>query len=616
MPRALALLLVLAVACLPALARAGDAHDNLCSSLTRGSVSGAALERALEQGASPDAPCPITKRDMRLRWEGLALLLATGGAAAVVPGWLGPRAWEEHTQVVPVPPLALASQRRSERGVDLLLEAGADPVGLEGEFAGAVGRGELAWAELLAGTPADRRVGELPRALLTPAQLGRLLALEPGLADAEIDWHEAAARFEVHPEMLDLLLAGGLPHRSTHGAFQKAVDQDRMAFGAALARTGADRRLWSIPASVLGDRDRLEQLVALRPDLEPLILLGSVILDAADRNPALLHQLEAAGLDPIELATPALRYGELEVVEKLVELGMDPSAQPRAPHALPLLTEAVTRGDDEATELLLDLGARVGPDGHHNAARRAARAGEVGLAIAVVERGADPALQPALWRAIVDEGIERRHPEMIEAALAPGRGRGMPGLEELAVRVIDQYRPELLPPLVAGSEDPVGVATAALGRAAEYGRPDDLRLALELGADPNRGTAPDGDSALHRGVGGWRHHQAETVAILVEGGADLQARDRQGLTPLGRALEERCWGAVEPLLAAGARPELALVEQALEQDRLDRDRAAAVTAIIRSEPEARPRDWKRLWRSAKRKRMDPKLVEALESAWR
>ena len=616
MPRALALLLALLVlvsAGAPRSAAAGP-HEDLCAALTGGQVSGTRVDRALAAGALPDEPCPVTRREMRLRMAGLALLLATGGAAAVVPGWLGPRAWEEHVEVVPFPPLALASQRRSRAGVQALLAAEAAPGGLEGEFGLAVAQGELGWAEFLASTPAERRVGPVPRAVVTPTQLDRLLALGPGLASAEFEWHEVGGGFDAHPQMVDELLTAGLPREALRGAFQAAVDEDRLAFAAALHRAGAPRSLWQIPPAVLGDHDRLERLVLLEPQLDQLIILDHALIEAGHRNPQLLRQLDRAGVDPVELARPGLTYGNLEVIEVLVELGLDPSREPSEPHRPPLLTDAASKGDREATELLLRLGARVGPDGRYNAARAAARSGELELAVLVTERGAEPDLQPTLWRAIVEEGITGRRPELIEAALAPGRGHGLPGLEALAVDVIDRYQPELLSPLVAGARDPVLVATAGLGRAAQYGRPDDVRLALALGADPNLRAGPDGDSALHRAVTGWRYYQAATVGALIDGGADPESRDRDGRTALGRAIDERCWAAVGPLLDAGARVDVSMVEAALSQGWDSPERTAAVAALVQARPEAPRRTWRRLVRGAKRNGLDPELVDWLETA--
>ena len=49
--------------------------------------------------------------------------------------------------------------------------------------------------------------------------------------------------------------------------------------------------------------------------------------------------------------------------------------------------------------------------------------------------------------------------------------------------------------------------------------------------------------------------QRETVLCLVELGADPNAVDKNGTTPLHRAVRNRCAAAVRALLAAGANPE-------------------------------------------------------------
>jgi ankyrin repeat protein len=105
------------------------------------------------------------------------------------------------------------------------------------------------------------------------------------------------------------------------------------------------------------------------------------------------------------------------------------------------------------------------------------------------------------------------------------------------------------------------VGDTSLHLAAAAVRPDEARLLLCAGADPNaenrRGASP-----LHyacdprpRSVVPWsRESQARLISLLVEHGADIERADRGGATPLHRAVRARSPGAVGQLLALGAQP--------------------------------------------------------------
>ena len=255
--------LFLALLASPPAAHAEEPHDALCRSLTGSLANVTGLEHALADGASPNDPCAVTERDMKLRFEGLLLLLATGGAAYVVPGWLGPRAWESVEKTYPVPPLVLASERHSEAAVRTLLDSGGDLATLQGAFGQAVARGSVSWAEFLAEVGAERRVEELHAAMLQPEVLERLLATEPDLQGAYVEWDECHLILKAHPEMLPALLDAGMRPSAMNGAVHSAVMREDLDWTATLIEHGADRSLDKIPLGILGDAEAMERLVDL-----------------------------------------------------------------------------------------------------------------------------------------------------------------------------------------------------------------------------------------------------------------------------------------------------------------------------------------------------------------
>jgi ankyrin repeat protein len=86
-----------------------------------------------------------------------------------------------------------------------------------------------------------------------------------------------------------------------------------------------------------------------------------------------------------------------------------------------------------------------------------------------------------------------------------------------------------------------------------------VKLLLAAGADPNSALNHRRSGPLHYAADGspgrptWDgERQVETIRCLFEAGADINAQDKNGATPLHRATRTRCASAVRCLLEAGA----------------------------------------------------------------
>lgn len=117
--------------------------------------------------------------------------------------------------------------------------------------------------------------------------------------------------------------------------------------------------------------------------------------------------------------------------------------------------------------------------------------------------------------------------EKKEAALALLRaGIAIPdGVVTLAAR---GGMDELIPLLIARGAREVD-RDHAMHAAAKYGHASTLRLLLSLGASANEPAQNDGFTPLHLAV---QERRIEAIKILIEAGADLEAKDHNGKTPL------------------------------------------------------------------------------------
>ena len=107
------------------------------------------------------------------------------------------------------------------------------------------------------------------------------------------------------------------------------------------------------------------------------------------------------------------------------------------------------------------------------------------------------------------------------------------------------------------------VGDTALHLAAAGHRVQIVGLLLDAGADPNTAINHRRSSPLHYAADGhvsgpaWdSSRQVNTIRRLLAAGADVNAQEKNGATPLHRAVRTRCAAATRVLLEAGADPTL------------------------------------------------------------
>ncbi len=186
----------------------------------------------------------------------------------------------------------------------------------------------------------------------------------------------------------------------------------------------------------------------------------------------------------------------------------------------------------------------------------AARSGRVERALELIEAGADPrALPPA-------DARDQRSLAVLAAVLPDLRL-----LRQLIARGIDLNQAHAgMTPLLAATRD------------SWHGRPDAVTTLLTNGADPRQADR-DGNTPLHHAA---RSSDPGVAALLRDAAAELDACNREGLTPLGIACLAGNWRLAKFLLERGARPEAAGARPALvAAAATEEDDAAGVQLLLR-----------------------------------
>jgi uncharacterized protein len=272
--------------------------------------------------------------------------------------------------------------------------------------------------------------------------------------------------------------------------------------------------------------------------------------------------LAERGADPNALGpyqTPALhwivRIEDLDLARRLLDAGADPDL--RSGLGLGALSLAIENGDLEMVELLLAYGADVQESDRtgETPLMQAARSGNPGIVRALLERGAEvDRREPHYQQTALMIGVRAGAPEVVDLLLAAGADVNAQGLagevprfrlpsESAASRGVGVNRggwPE------RGQRSPVGGAKTPLLYATRIGDLEITKLLVAAGAALEQSDANDTTPLLNAILNataasqpGRSTQHIEVAQFLLEHGAEVNASDWYGHTPLWAAVELR-----------------------------------------------------------------------------
>jgi ankyrin repeat protein len=238
------------------------------------------------------------------------------------------------------------------------------------------------------------------------------------------------------------------------------------------------------------------------------LLVGNILEDRIDL-------IAASGACSMSFARAAdlheaVRSGDVDAVRSVIEAGVDVNKPDSWGTPLDL---AVSKGADNIMRVLIDAGADVEGatlptvGGQRPLHLAATRVSGVSAARLLIDRGAqldarDKAGKTPLITAVLAENFE-----VADVLLGAGAD----------IEAVDS-----------------DLGASPLSWAVCLGRFKSVKFLLSKGAQINRRTGPDGDTPLHRAAM-CCHKVPQMINLLVANGADVNARNNKGLTPIKQA---------------------------------------------------------------------------------